>query len=136
MLLVIIPAPVPYLAVEKAAYPFPITLLPIFFLSTMKSSLNTQPAATTLPTALKTRPAARIGDGSRTSRRGFASMDPAEQRRIASEGGKASHASGQGHKWTTAEAREAGRKGGLTSRRGPSRATTEAAAKAKGKATK
>ncbi|RZL15436.1 MAG: hypothetical protein EOO62_04050 [Hymenobacter sp.] len=72
-------------------------------------------------TPLKSRPAARIGDGSRTSRRGFASMDPTEQRRIASEGGKASHASGQGHKWTADEAREAGRKGGLTSRRGPSR---------------
>jgi general stress protein YciG len=55
-------------------------------------------------------------------------MDPAEQRRIASEGGKASHASGQGHKWTADEAREAGRKGGLTSRRGPSR-PTEAASK-------
>lgn len=74
--------------------------------------------------APKTRPAARIGDGSRTSRRGFASMDPAEQRRIASEGGKASHASGQGHKWTPEEARAAGRKGGLTSRRGPSRQPT------------
>ncbi len=84
------------------------------------------PAATplsanvTAPLGIKTRPAARIGDGSRTSRRGFASMDPAEQRRIASEGGKASHASGQGHKWTAEEARAAGRKGGLTSRRGPS----------------
>ena len=102
----------------------------------MKPAMNTQPAATAPPMSLKTRPAARIGDGSRTSRRGFASMDPAEQRRIASEGGKASHASGQGHKWTTEEAREAGRKGGLTSRRGPSRATTEAAAKAKGKLAK
>ncbi|MGI4740102.1 MAG: KGG domain-containing protein [Janthinobacterium lividum] len=76
---------------------------------------------------LKPRPAARIGDGSRTSRRGFASMDPTEQRRIASEGGKASHASGQGHKWTAEEAREAGRKGGLTSRRGPSRPTSSVA---------
>ena len=85
------------------------------------------PVATlaTPPAMLKTRPAARVGDGSRTSRRGFASMDPAEQRRIASEGGKASHASGQGHKWTAEEAREAGRKGGLTSRRGPSRPTAE-----------
>ncbi|GAA4502116.1 hypothetical protein GCM10023172_24990 [Hymenobacter ginsengisoli] len=89
----------------------------------MKPTLNSQPQGITPPIALKTRPAARIGDGSRTSRRGFASMDPAEQRRIASEGGKASHASGQGHKWTTEEARAAGRKGGLTSRRGPSRPT-------------
>jgi len=95
----------------------------------MKPTLNSQPAGQTPPPSFKTRPAARIGDGSRTSRRGFASMDPAEQRRIASEGGKASHASGQGHKWTAEEAREAGRKGGLTSRRGPSR-TTEAKARA------
>ena len=80
----------------------------------------------TAASTFKPRPAARIGDGSRTSRRGFASMDPAEQRRIASEGGKASHASGQGHKWTADEAREAGRKGGLTSRRGPSRLTATA----------
>lgn len=89
----------------------------------MKPTLNSQPAAATPPIPFKTRPAARIGDGSRTSRRGFASMDPTEQRRIASEGGKASHASGQGHKWTVEEARAAGRKGGLTSRRGPSRPT-------------
>ncbi len=84
------------------------------------TSLST---SATAASTFKTRPAARIGDGSRTSRRGFASMDPAEQRRIASEGGKASHASGQGHKWTAEEARAAGRKGGLTSRRGPSRST-------------
>lgn len=103
----------------------------------MKPTLNPQPVAAVSPMSFKTRPAARIGDGSRTSRRGFASMDPTEQRRIASEGGKASHASGQGHKWTAEEARAAGRKGGLTSRRGPSRPTTEAGAKAKAtKATK
>ena len=81
--------------------------------------MNTQPAATAPPMSLKTRPAARIGDGSRTSRRGFASMDPALQRRLAVEGGKASHVSGRGHKWTAEEAREAGRKGGLISRRKP-----------------
>lgn len=67
----------------------------------------------------KSRPAARVGDGSRTARRGFASMDPAKQRSIASQGGLASHASGLGHKWTTDEARAAGRKGGQLSRRGP-----------------
>jgi len=44
--------------------------------------------------------------------RGFAAMDPEEQRRIASEGGKASHESGRGHEFTSEEAREAGRKGG------------------------
>jgi general stress protein YciG len=50
------------------------------------------------------------------SMRGFAAMDPAEQRRIASEGGKASHESGRGHRFTSEEARAAGRKGGQASR--------------------
>lgn len=44
--------------------------------------------------------------------RGFAAMNPEEQRRIASEGGRASHQSGRGHEWTSEEARAAGRKGG------------------------
>lgn len=43
-----------------------------------------------------------------TSNRGFASMDPQKQREIASEGGKASHASGNAHEFTSEEAREAG----------------------------
>ena len=73
---------------------------------------------TSLKASRKTRPAARIGDGSRTSRRGFASMDPAKLHQLASLGGKAAHAKGRGHKWTPEEAREAGRKGGQTSRRG------------------
>jgi len=49
--------------------------------------------------------------------RGFASMPPEKQRAIASKGGKAAHEKGTGHEWTTEEAREAGRKGGLASRR-------------------
>lgn len=61
-----------------------------------------------------TRPANRVGT---KSRRGFAAMDPALQRRIASEGGRASHESGRGHRFSTAEARDAGRKGGLVSRK-------------------
>ena len=52
-----------------------------------------------------------------SSRRGFAAMDPERQRQIASEGGKAAHASGKAHQFNTAEAREAGRKGGLAGRR-------------------
>lgn len=67
---------------------------------------------------VKKRPAARIGDNDRKSQRGFGSMAPAEQKRIASAGGKASHAGGQGHKWTPEEASAAGRKGGIVSRRG------------------
>lgn len=52
-----------------------------------------------------------------TARRGFAAMDPQLQRRIASQGGKAAHASGKAHQFDTAQAREAGRKGGLAGRR-------------------
>ena len=48
------------------------------------------------------------------SRRGFASMDPARQREIASKGGRAAHEKGTAHEWSAGEAREAGRKGGVT----------------------
>jgi hypothetical protein len=51
------------------------------------------------------------------SKRGFASMDPQRQREIASLGGKAAHASGRAHEFNSAEAREAGRKGGRAGRR-------------------
>lgn len=53
------------------------------------------------------------GSRQNTSNRGFASMDPAQQREIASQGGRASHQRGSGHEWNSDEAREAGRKGGL-----------------------
>jgi hypothetical protein len=46
--------------------------------------------------------------GSDTSNRGFASMDPERQREIASEGGKAAHASGNAHEFSSEEARKAG----------------------------
>ena len=49
------------------------------------------------------------------SERGFAAMDPARQRAIASEGGKAAHQSGNAHEFSSDEAREAGRKGGQAS---------------------
>ena len=45
--------------------------------------------------------------------RGFASMDRVKQREIASKGGKAAHQKGTAHEWTSEEAREAGRKGGM-----------------------
>jgi hypothetical protein len=50
-------------------------------------------------------------------RRGFASMSPEKKRAIASQGGKAAHAAGRAHSWTSEEAAEAGRKGGSISRR-------------------
>ena len=60
-------------------------------------------------------------DGRRTpvakEDRGFASMDRAKQREIASKGGKAAHQKGTAHEWTSEEARDAGRKGGLASHR-------------------
>lgn len=54
-------------------------------------------------------------------RRGFASMSPEKQREIASKGGRAAHAKGTAHEWTSDEARVAGRKGGQISRGGRGR---------------
>jgi general stress protein YciG len=51
--------------------------------------------------------------GGGKSNRGFASMDPQRQREIASEGGRAAHEKGTAHEFTSEEAREAGRKGGM-----------------------
>ena len=52
------------------------------------------------------------------ARRGFASMSPEKQREIASKGGRAAHAKGTAHEWSSNEARDAGRKGGMVSRGG------------------
>ena len=46
--------------------------------------------------------------------RGFASMDPAKQKEIASKGGRAAHEKGTAHQFSADEAREAGKKGGGT----------------------
>jgi general stress protein YciG len=46
-------------------------------------------------------------------RRGFATMDREKVREIARHGGKAAHAAGTAHEFTSDEARAAGRKGGL-----------------------
>lgn len=45
--------------------------------------------------------------------RGFAAMDPARVKEIAAAGGKAAHARGTAHRFTTEEAQAAGRKGGV-----------------------
>ena len=45
-------------------------------------------------------------------RRGFAVMDPRKVSEIASKGGRAAHAAGTAHQFTSDEARDAGRKGG------------------------
>lgn len=54
----------------------------------------------------------------RKERRGFASMSAEKQREIASKGGRAAHAKGTAHEWSSDEARNAGRKGGMASRGG------------------
>jgi general stress protein YciG len=46
------------------------------------------------------------------ARRGFAAMDQEKQRAIARKGGKAAHEQGTAHKWTSEEARKAGKRGG------------------------
>jgi general stress protein YciG len=45
--------------------------------------------------------------------RGFAAMDQVKQREIASKGGRAAHEKGTAHEFTSEEARQAGRKGGM-----------------------
>lgn len=46
----------------------------------------------------------------RPAKRGFAAMDPARQREIAAQGGRAAHESGNAHQFTSEEARAAGKK--------------------------
>lgn len=66
------------------------------------------------------------GEG-RRSERGFAAMDPAQQREIAAEGGRAAHLKGTAHEFTSEEAREAGRKGGEKTAMSRARAGAESA---------
>lgn len=47
--------------------------------------------------------------------RGFASLDQSKRREVSSKGGRAAHAKGTAHMWTSEEASAAGRKGGAAS---------------------
>lgn len=49
--------------------------------------------------------------------KGFAGLSIEARKAIASKGGKAAHAKGTAHQWTSAEARVAGTKGGRNSSR-------------------
>lgn len=64
--------------------------------------------------------------------RGFAAMDRAKVSEIASKGGKAAHAAGTAHQFTSDEARAAGKKGGVAPHvrrgRGPRQSATVPAA--------
>lgn len=48
------------------------------------------------------------------SPRGFAAMDPMRQKEIAKKGGKMAHEKGKAHEWSSKEAQNAGRKGGIS----------------------
>ena len=50
------------------------------------------------------------------SNRGFAGMEAEKQREIASQGGRAAHASGNAHEFTSEEAREAGSRSHINDR--------------------
>ena len=60
----------------------------------------------------------------RPANRGFAAMDPARQRVIAAQGGRAAHESGNAHQFTSEEARAAGKKS-HTGQRKSAAASTE-----------
>lgn len=70
--------------------------------------------------------------GNENEGRGFAGMDSEEQRAIAAKGGRAAHASGNAHEFTSEEAREAGRKGGEASRGGQSNERDNAESSSRG----
>jgi general stress protein YciG len=57
-------------------------------------------------------------------------MSPEKQREIASKGGRAAHQKGTAHEWSSDEAREAGRKGGMASRGGRGKLPSSAASDA------
>lgn len=68
--------------------------------------------------------------------RGFAAMDRSKVSEIASKGGKAAHAAGTAHQFTSDEARQAGKKGGVAPHvrrgRGPRQSATVPAAEPTG----
>src|SRR3954470_10250982 len=76
---------------------------------------------------MATRQDSAEGKSSETKKsgRGFAGMDPALQREIARQGGRAAHEKGVAHRFTSQEARAAGRIGGQHSH-GRKRARQEA----------
>lgn len=61
----------------------------------------------------KEQTSAEASGDQRPRRRGFAAMDRDRVKAIASKGGKAAHAAGTAHQFSSDEARVAGRKGGM-----------------------
>lgn len=60
-------------------------------------------------------------------KKGFACISPERRKEIAAMGGKAAHIKGTAHQFSSEEAKEAGRKGGLASKRVKKAGTAEAA---------
>jgi general stress protein YciG len=104
------------------------------------SEQNNTPGTTTMPAPQQQTAssdgqaaAAPVAEERRPRRRGFAAMDRDRVKEIASKGGKAAHAAGTAHQFSSDEARNAGRKGGMAPhvrRGGVRRRPTEAAATA------
>lgn len=65
------------------------------------------------PTSAETAPKAVTETPKLRRPRGFAAMDRSKVSEIASKGGKAAHAAGTAHQFTSDEARAAGKKGGV-----------------------
>lgn len=58
-------------------------------------------------------------------KRGFAAMDPEKVKEIATKGGRAAHAQGTAHRFTSAEAKLAGKKGGNAPHRSRGRVSSK-----------
>ena len=71
-------------------------------------------AARSRPTASRRGAPGKRGSTAKSAARGFASMSAARQRAIARMGGRAAHRQGTAHEFSPREAREAGRKGGVS----------------------
>ncbi len=69
------------------------------------------------PSIVERRRPPASGDGSSGALRGFAAMSSRRRREIASLGGRAAHAAGAAHEFSSDEAREAGRKGSTATSR-------------------
>lgn len=82
-----------------------------------QSADQSNATATTPETQASTEAAAPAQEAAaeerRPRRRGFAAMDRDRVKEIASKGGKAAHAAGTAHQFSSDEARNAGRKGGM-----------------------
>ena len=86
------------------------------------------PTTTEAPEASET-PRESVAETPKRRRpRGFAAMDRNKVSEIASKGGKAAHAAGTAHQFTSDEARSAGKKGGIAPHvrrgRGPRQSAT------------